>query len=82
MARRLRGWFLGLAAERLALLAEDAFADVHDALAVVGLGLAVLADLRGELADGLLVTAPEILMLWPLTSQFTPEGTSTTRVSA
>ena len=35
---------LSLAAEGLALLSEDSFVGVHDALAVVGLGLAVGAD--------------------------------------
>ena len=46
-----------LRAERLAGLAADDLALVADALALVGLGGADLADLGGELADRLLVGA-------------------------
>ena len=38
-------------------LAADVLAGVADALALVGLGLAQLADVRGDLADQLLVDA-------------------------
>src|SRR5437660_12528662 len=43
---------------RLAGLAQHALVDVADALALVGLGLADLADVGGHLADELLVEAP------------------------
>src|SRR5687768_13747367 len=43
----------------LPFLAEDVLAAVLDALALVRLGLAPLADLGGELADGLLVDAAD-----------------------
>src|SRR5262245_45894705 len=42
---------------RLAGLAQHALVDVADALALVGLGLADLADVGGHLADELLVEA-------------------------
>ncbi len=41
----------------LAFLAEDAFAGIFDALALVGLGPAEFADFGGDLANPLLVDA-------------------------
>src|SRR3546814_7291982 len=44
---------------RLSGLLGDVLAEVPDALALVGLGLADLADVGGALADRLLVDAPD-----------------------
>src|SRR5688500_12312319 len=44
----------------LPFLAEDVLAAILDAFALVGLGLAPLADFGGELADGLLVDAADL----------------------
>src|SRR3546814_19935157 len=44
---------------RLSGLLGDVLAEVPDALALVGLGLADLADVGGDLADRLLVDAPD-----------------------
>src|SRR5437762_1670291 len=53
------------AGERLARLDLDYFAFITDALALVGLGLAHLADLGGELAHRLLVGAAYMHLVHP-----------------
>src|SRR5262245_52727563 len=52
-----RGFIVGLPSLLLAFLAEDVFAGVLDALALVGLGRPVIANLGSYLADLLLVDA-------------------------
>src|SRR4051794_25819755 len=58
-SRRLPSLFLAADLAGLAGLAADLLARVPHALALVRLGLARLADLRGDLADELLVDADD-----------------------